>query len=155
MILGRSPERRSRRCNASAKRQATPRRRLARRAAAQDPVGVAFAGDSGAGAASMLRRRMVGFTNRRGHRYGVDRKGAMASVLTLWCTTRQCEVTTDLWLDAEALIDLAQQTDRLRCAVCGREHSIKNAYLKPLPLHGKRMGPSRAPPLPQRRADAH
>lgn len=78
----------------------------------------------------------------------------MASVLILWCTTRQCEVATGLRIDAEALIDLAQQTARLRCSVCGREHSIKHAYLKPVPPSAKPTA-SRLTHLPQRRADAH
>ena len=79
----------------------------------------------------------------------------MARVLTLWCTTRQCEVTTGIVLEAEALIDLALHTERLKCAVCGREHSIKHAYLKPLPLDAQRLATPLAPQLAQRRADAH
>ena len=79
----------------------------------------------------------------------------MACVLTLWCTTRQCEVTTGIVLEVEALIDLAQHTERLKCAVCGRQHSIKHAYLKPLPLEAERRATPLAPQLAQRRADAH
>ena len=79
----------------------------------------------------------------------------MACVLTLWCSTRQCEVTTGIVLDAEALIDLAQHTERLTCAVCGREHSIKHAYLKPLPPDAQRLARTLPPQLAQRRADAH
>ena len=78
----------------------------------------------------------------------------MASVLTIWCTTRQCEVVTGIRLDAEALIDLAQQTDRLRCIVCGREHSLKHAYLKPAPPTADSITATLAS-LTQRRADAH
>ena len=55
----------------------------------------------------------------------------MASVLTIWCTTRQCEVTTGIWIDAEALEHLARQTGTIKCIVCGQQHSIKTAYLKP------------------------
>ena len=78
----------------------------------------------------------------------------MASVLTIWCTTRQCEVVTGIRIDAEALIDLAQQTDRLRCIVCGREHSLKHAYLKPAPPTADSIVATLAS-LTQRRADAH
>jgi hypothetical protein len=80
---------------------------------------------------------------------------AMTSVLTLWCTTRQCEVATGIWIDAEALIDLAQHTQTLRCTVCGREHALKDAYLKPAPAPATPFAGMRAQQLPQRRADAH
>jgi hypothetical protein len=78
----------------------------------------------------------------------------MASFLTIWCTTRQCEVATGIRIDAEALIDLAQQTDKLKCIVCGREHSLKHAYLKPAPATPNPVAPTLAS-LGQRRADAH
>ena len=39
---------------------------------------------------------------------------AMASVLTIWCTTRQCEVTTGIRIDAEALQHLARKTGEIR-----------------------------------------
>ena len=79
----------------------------------------------------------------------------MARVLTLWCTTRQCEVTTDIWTDAEGLVDLAQRTDRIRCAVCGREHASRHAYLTPVPPRAKPIAATVAQHLQQRRADAH
>jgi hypothetical protein len=79
----------------------------------------------------------------------------MTSVLTIWCTTRQCEVVTGLWIDAEALIDLAQQTDSLRCTICGRQHALKDAYLKPMPAPATPFAAPRAVHLPHRRADAH
>ena len=78
----------------------------------------------------------------------------MGSFLTIWCTTRQCEVATGIRIDAEALIDLAEQTDRLRCIVCGREHSLKHAYLKPAPPAANTVAPTLALLTP-RRADAH
>jgi len=77
----------------------------------------------------------------------------MASLLTLWCTTRQCEVTTGIWIDAEALVDLALQTDSLTCTVCGRPHALKDAYLKPAPATP--MATARAVHRSYRRADAH
>jgi len=80
---------------------------------------------------------------------------AMASVLTIWCTTRQCEVTTDIWLDAEALIDLAQQSDSIRCTVCGRPHALKDAYLKPASPQARRIASTLPAHLNQRRANAH
>jgi hypothetical protein len=80
---------------------------------------------------------------------------AMASVLTLWCTTRQCEVTTDIWLDSEALIDLAQQSDSIRCTVCGRPHSLKEAYLKPVAPQARPVASTLAAHLRQRRANTH
>ncbi|HJZ29760.1 MAG TPA: hypothetical protein VKF35_01580 [Hyphomicrobiaceae bacterium] len=76
----------------------------------------------------------------------------MTSVLTLWCTTRQCEVATGILIDAEALIGFAHETASLRCAVCGRQHSIRQAYLKPLPHP---FADTAAPPHQARRADAH
>src|SRR5262245_18561249 len=116
-----------------------------------------------AGRCVMLRRGIVGFTNRRLRAYAAevdqtDRQKdgyAMASVLTIWCTTRQCEVVTDLWLDADALIDLAQQSDSIRCTVCGRPHSLKEAYLKPAPPQARPMASTLAAQLQQRRANAH
>jgi hypothetical protein len=81
--------------------------------------------------------------------------GAMASVLTLWCTTRQCEVTTDIWLDAEALLDLALQSDSIRCTVCGRPHSLKEAYLKPAAPQARPVASTLAAHLQQRRANTH
>jgi hypothetical protein len=54
----------------------------------------------------------------------------MATVLTIWCTTRQCEVSTGIWMDAETLEHLARQTGTIKC-ICGQQHSIKTAYLKP------------------------
>jgi hypothetical protein len=80
---------------------------------------------------------------------------AMASVLTIWCTTRQCEVTTDIWLDAEALIDLALQSDSIRCTVCGRPHLLKEAYLKPMGPQARPIASTLAARLQQRRANAH
>jgi hypothetical protein len=80
---------------------------------------------------------------------------AMTSVLTIWCTTRQCEVLTGITIDAEALIDLAQHTDSLRCTICGREHALKDAYLKPAPAPATAFTPTPAVQVPQRRADAH
>ena len=80
---------------------------------------------------------------------------AMASVLTIWCTTRQCEVTTDIWLDADALIDLAQQSDSIRCTVCGRPHSLKEAYLKPASPRARPIASTLPAHLNQRRANAH
>jgi hypothetical protein len=77
----------------------------------------------------------------------------MASLLTLWCTTRQCEVATGIWIDAEALVDLALQTDNLTCTVCGRPHALKDAYLKPAPATP--MPAARARHRAHRRADAH
>lgn len=77
----------------------------------------------------------------------------MASLLTLWCTTRQCEVVTGIWIDAAALVDLALQTDSLTCTVCGRPHALKDAYLKPGPATP--MAVADAVPRSQRRADAH
>jgi len=79
----------------------------------------------------------------------------MSSVLTIWCTTRQCEVATGLWIDAEALIDLAQHTDSLRCTICGRQHALKDAYLKPALAPATPFALARAVHLPHRRADAH
>jgi hypothetical protein len=79
----------------------------------------------------------------------------MTSVLTIWCTTRQCEVVTGLWIDAEALIDLAQQTDSLRCTICGRQHALKDAYLKPGQAPATQFAATGAVHLPHRRADAH
>jgi hypothetical protein len=111
----------------------------------------------------MLRRGIVGFTNRCLPSYSLgleptDRQkmgGAMASVLTLWCTTRQCEVTTDIWLDAEALLDLALQSDSIRCTVCGRPHSLKEAYLKPAAPQARPVASTLAAHLQQRRANTH
>ena len=80
---------------------------------------------------------------------------AMASVLTFWCTTRECEVTTDIWLDREALRDLAQQSDSIRCTVCGQPHSLKEAYLKPVPPQARRVASTLATHLQQRRANTH
>ena len=79
----------------------------------------------------------------------------MSSVLTIWCTTRQCEVVTGIGIDAEALIDLAQHTDSLRCTLCGRQHALKDAYLKPVPAPATPFALARAAHLPHRRADAH
>jgi hypothetical protein len=70
----------------------------------------------------------------------------MASVLTIWCTTRQCEVTTGIWIDAEALEHLARQTGSIRCIVCGQEHSIKTAYLKPATAHSDPVASNALPP---------
>jgi len=80
---------------------------------------------------------------------------AMTSVLTIWCTTRQCEVVTGIWLDAEALLDLAQHTDSVLCTICGRQHALKDAYLKPSPAPATPLAATRAFQLPHRRADAH
>jgi Zn-finger nucleic acid-binding protein len=82
-------------------------------------------------------------------------KVAMASVLTIWCTTRQCEVTTGIWIDAEALEHLARQTGSIRCIVCGQEHSIKTAYLKPATAHSDPVASTHSPHLQRRRPDAH
>jgi hypothetical protein len=79
----------------------------------------------------------------------------MTSVLTIWCTTRQCEVVTGIWIDAEALLDLAQHTDSLRCTICGRQHALKDAYLTPVPAPATPFAATRAVHLPHRRADAH
>jgi hypothetical protein len=77
----------------------------------------------------------------------------MASLLTFWCTTRQCEVATGIWIDAETLVDLALQTDSLTCTVCGRPHALKDAYLKP--ASATPMPAAHAVHRSQRRADAH
>jgi hypothetical protein len=55
----------------------------------------------------------------------------MASVLTFWCQSSQCEVPTGLWVDADGLQRLVRQGRPIRCFACGQEHPIKDGYLKP------------------------
>ncbi len=78
----------------------------------------------------------------------------MTTVLTIWCTTRQCEVSTGIWIDAEALEDLARQTGTVRCNVCGQEHSIKTAYVKAAAAHSNQVA-STPSTHRRRRPDVH
>src|SRR5262245_47116490 len=58
---------------------------------------------------------------------------ALASILIFWCPTSQCEVPSGRWVDAEGLQKLARQGTSFRCAACGQQHPVKDAYLKPHP----------------------
>ncbi len=79
----------------------------------------------------------------------------MATVLTIWCTTRQCEVSTGIWIDAEALEDLARQTGTVRCNVCGQEHSIKTAYVKAAAAYSNAVASRLSTRHQRRRPDVH
>jgi len=55
----------------------------------------------------------------------------LASVVTFWCETSQCEVPTGIWVDTEGLRRLARQGGSIRCEACGQQHPLEHAYLKP------------------------
>jgi len=59
----------------------------------------------------------------------------MASVLTFWCQSSQCEVPTGVWVDADGLQRLVRQGRRIRCLACGQEHPIEDGFLKPHPTN--------------------
>ena len=68
----------------------------------------------------------------------------MATVLTNWRTTRQCEVSTGIWIDAEALEISPVSTGTGRCNVCVQEHLFKTAYVKerqPTQMRSRRGSP--------------
>ena len=79
----------------------------------------------------------------------------MATVLTIWCTTRQCEVSTGIRIDAEALKDLARKTGTVRCDVCGQEHSIKTAYVKAAEADLNSVASTLSTYFQRRRPDVH
>jgi hypothetical protein len=79
----------------------------------------------------------------------------MASVLTVWCTTRQCEVVTGIWIDADTLGNLAAQIENVRCSLCGREHSTKNAYLRVAPAQSNPIAANLTALFQRRRPEPH
>jgi hypothetical protein len=78
----------------------------------------------------------------------------MASVIAIWCPTRQCEVSTGLVVNEPEFDRLRVQASDFTCIACGRTHTLRNAYLRAL-NHFDRKSSSPQPRAVRRRPDAH